>query len=65
MIVVTSDEWSAWTKYVESNPDAKGMHNKEIPTLKDIVVLFGKDRANGQGDTEANSTFETQMKARP
>ncbi|KAL0337094.1 UNVERIFIED_CONTAM: hypothetical protein Scaly_1984500 [Sesamum calycinum] len=41
MIVVTSD--SSWSAYVESHPDAKGMH------WDDIVLLCGKDRATGQG----------------
>ncbi|KAG8380780.1 hypothetical protein BUALT_Bualt06G0051600 [Buddleja alternifolia] len=49
MIVVTSDEWSAWTTYVESHPDAKGLHNKTIDNWDDIVLLCGKDRATGQG----------------
>ncbi|KAG8378031.1 hypothetical protein BUALT_Bualt08G0095900 [Buddleja alternifolia] len=42
MIVVTSDEWSAWTTYVESHPDAKGLHNKMIDNWDDIVLLCGK-----------------------
>ncbi|KAG8373602.1 hypothetical protein BUALT_Bualt11G0041400 [Buddleja alternifolia] len=49
MIVVTSDEWSAWTTYFESHPDAKGLHNKTIDNWDDIVLLCGKDRATGQG----------------
>ncbi|KAL3830905.1 hypothetical protein ACJIZ3_019707 [Penstemon smallii] len=66
----------SWNK---SHPDAKGMHNKEIPNLEDIDVLCGKDRENGLGaetfeealeemsevgDTEANSASEAQLKAR-
>ncbi|KAL8534382.1 hypothetical protein ACS0TY_010411 [Phlomoides rotata] len=48
MIVVTTDEWSAWASYVESHPEAKGMQNKMIDNWDEIVLLCGKDRAMGQ-----------------
>ncbi|KAL0423646.1 UNVERIFIED_CONTAM: hypothetical protein Sradi_0899400 [Sesamum radiatum] len=80
MIVVTSDEWSSWSAYVESHPDAKGMQNKMIEHWDDIVLLCGKDRATGQGaenikegleamaedeETEVNSISVTGARARP
>ncbi|KAL0349479.1 UNVERIFIED_CONTAM: hypothetical protein Sradi_4097100 [Sesamum radiatum] len=64
MIVVTSDEWSSWSAYVESHPDAKGMQNKMIEHWDDIVSLCGKDRATGQGAENIEEGLEAMGRMR-
>ncbi|KAL0290408.1 UNVERIFIED_CONTAM: hypothetical protein Sangu_2576000 [Sesamum angustifolium] len=64
MIVVTSDEWSSWSAYVESHPDAKGMQNKMIEHWDDIVLLCGKDRATGQGAENIEEGLEAMAEER-
>ncbi|XP_024029924.1 uncharacterized protein LOC21412682 [Morus notabilis] len=45
-VVVEKDVFDEWVK---SHPSAKGLRNKPFPYYDELGLVFGKDRANGQG----------------
>ncbi|XP_062113924.1 uncharacterized protein At2g29880-like [Humulus lupulus] len=66
-------EKSVFDEWIKSHPNAKGLRNIAFPHYEDLVTIFGKDRANGQGamrfsetvveidkevDNDANSRFD-------
>ncbi|XP_062103796.1 uncharacterized protein LOC133814909 [Humulus lupulus] len=66
-------EKSVFDEWIKSHPNAKGIRNRPFPHYEDLVTVFGKDRANGQGamgfsetvdeidkevDNDANSEFD-------
>ncbi|KAK3211432.1 hypothetical protein Dsin_016138 [Dipteronia sinensis] len=52
-VVVEKNVFDEWVK---SHPTAKGLRNKPFPYYEELGIVFGKDRANGQG---AMRFFET------
>ncbi|XP_062080595.1 uncharacterized protein LOC133785364 [Humulus lupulus] len=66
-------EKSVFDEWIKSHSNAKGLRNRPFPHYEDLVTVFGKDRANGQGamgfsktvdeidkevDNDANSEFD-------
>ncbi|KAK9291825.1 hypothetical protein L1049_019775 [Liquidambar formosana] len=47
--MITVDEEPAWKDYIKSHKDAKQFRWKVIPNWDDIVDLYAKDRATGEG----------------
>ncbi|KAK3212562.1 hypothetical protein Dsin_017268 [Dipteronia sinensis] len=45
-VVVEKNVFDEWVK---SHPTAKGLRNKPFPYYEELGIVFGKDRANGQG----------------
>ncbi|KAK3194373.1 hypothetical protein Dsin_025683 [Dipteronia sinensis] len=52
-VVVEKNVFDEWVK---SHPTVKGLRNKHFPYYEEFGIVFGKDRANGQG---AMGFFET------
>ncbi|XP_026662506.2 uncharacterized protein LOC113463064 [Phoenix dactylifera] len=45
-VVADKDVYDLWMK---SHPHAAGLRNKPFPYYEDLSIVFGKDRANGEG----------------
>ncbi|XP_038978687.1 uncharacterized protein LOC103695460 [Phoenix dactylifera] len=45
-VVVDKDVYDLWVK---SHPHVAGLRNKPFPYYEDLSIVFGKDRANGEG----------------
>ncbi|KAF8377975.1 hypothetical protein HHK36_031364 [Tetracentron sinense] len=56
--MITVDDENVWTDYVKSNPDASSYRYKVIENWDDIVLFFGKDKANGEGAETAADVDE-------
>ncbi|XVF49148.1 hypothetical protein PTKIN_Ptkin03bG0245100 [Pterospermum kingtungense] len=44
-----NDEDKCVTASKDSHPSAKGLRNKTFPHFDDFIIIFGKDRATGEG----------------
>ncbi|XP_062099954.1 uncharacterized protein LOC133805819 [Humulus lupulus] len=42
-------EKNVFDEWIKSHPNAKDLRNRAFPHYEDLVNVFGKDRANGQG----------------
>ncbi|KAK2643843.1 hypothetical protein Ddye_019038 [Dipteronia dyeriana] len=51
-------EKNVFDKWVKSHQTAKGLRNMHFPYYEELGIVFGKDRANGQGAIGFSETVE-------
>ncbi|KAF8378818.1 hypothetical protein HHK36_030167 [Tetracentron sinense] len=59
--MITVDDENVWNAYVKSNPNAGPYRYKAIENWDDLVLLFGKDKANGEGAKNAADADEVMI----